>query len=871
MAKHLLIVESPAKAKTIGKILGKDFMIKSSFGHVRNLHKNKSARKAIDVNNNYRPDYIIPPEKEKVVSDLKKWVGKVDEVWLATDEDREGEAISWHLAQVLNLDVKTTKRIVFREITRLALTKAIEQPRKIDMDVVNAQQARRILDRLIGFELSPLLWKKIKNDLSAGRVQSVAVKLVIERERAIQNFKVKAAFKVEALFRVKNRKGVLIDLKARLDSTSFPTVEETEQFLKNCIGSTYRVVKTSVKPAYRSPAAPFTTSTLQQEASWRLGFPVSRTMRVAQRLYEAGWITYMRTDSTSLSSVALNHIAQVVKQRFGAPYHKRRQYENKKVHVQEAHEAIRPSYVDKMNAGMTQEEQNLYKLIWRRTIASQMAEAQLEKTRVDIEISKQSQYTLVAEGQVLKFDGFLKIYSEATRTSQRKEDKILPPLRVAQVLELKTMTATERFTQPLPHYTEASLVRKMEELGIGRPSTYAPIIAKIMNPKRGYVAKGDRAGKDRNYQVLRLDNKTSTIQAITKTEKVGAEHNKLFASDMGRLVTDFLSQHFENIMNYGFTAEIEHQLDAIARGKGQWVQTVDKIYKPFHRRVKQILEKAQRVNGIRILGKHPQSQLTVLVRMGRYSPVAQIGTAEELGETAEPQYSGLRKDQSIETITLEDCLELFQFPKPLGTYKEVAVQVNRGHFGFYIKYGSLNVSIPKSEDPQQLGLERAIVLIEKYQDQTTPIGYYEKLPITKGTGRFGSFVKWNKLYASISKASGFHLETLTEEQAIVLIKEKQEKEARRYIHNWKSDKISVQNGRWGPFIRVLVGRKKEDYKLLDENDKRMTPEAAKELTLKQVKAIIVERGGTIQKPRKTKAKPKKTKPKNKKKGRTKGG
>ncbi|MCH2046171.1 MAG: DNA topoisomerase, partial [Saprospiraceae bacterium] len=616
----------------------------------------------------------------------------------------------------------------------------------------------------------------------------------------------------------------------------------------------------SVKPAYRRPAAPFTTSTLQQEASRKLGFSVSRTMSVAQRLYEAGHITYMRTDSTTLSQVALQNIGDVIEKNFGVNYHKLRQYKNKNSNAQEAHEAIRPTYADRQHAGESREEQRLYELIWKRTTASQMADAQLEKTTIDIDISTQNQYHLVAEGQVLKFDGFLKVYLESTdeEDNNNDDDVILPPLTKGQALDLKNMTATERFTRPQPHYTEASLVKKLEELGIGRPSTYAPTIAKIMDPRRGYVAKDTREGKDRSYAVMTLDGADKKITETSQTEKVGAERNKLFASDMGRLVTDFLSEHFDDIMTYSFTADIEDKLDAIAHGKKKWINMIDGVYKPFHERVEHTLKEADRANIERILGKHPESGFSILVRMGKYGPMAQIGTPEELGEELKPQYSSLKKDQSLETITLEECLELFKLPKHLGTYENQEVVVNSGRFGAYIKFEKSNISVPRDEDPTQLTLNRAIELIKEKQKADAPIGYYAEKPITKGSGRFGPFVKWDNLYVSISKKSGFELETITEAQAIEIIKVKQEKEANRYIHNWEDWKISVENGRWGPFIKMVVGRKKENYKLLNKDGKRMTSEEAKELTFDQVKAIITDQGGVIKEPKKPKAKKAKT-------------
>ncbi len=567
MAKHLLIVESPAKAKTIEKILGKDFTVKSSYGHIRDLIKDSKDKKAIEIDNGYKPNYAISSGKQKVVKELKDWVKKVDEVWLATDEDREGEAISWHLAEVLKLPLDSTKRISFREITKPALQKAIQNPGTVDVDLVNAQQARRVLDRLVGFELSSLLWRKVRGKLSAGRVQSVAVKLVVEREREINRFTAKPFFKVAAIFEVEDESGKKVTFKANL-SNNFDTEKEAQAFLEQCKPATYKVRDIAVKPAYRKPAAPFTTSTLQQEASRKLGFSVSRTMSVAQRLYEAGHITYMRTDSTTLSETALTALAETIEKNYGKEYVNTKQYKSKKAGAQEAHEAIRPTYAERSSVQMNSDENRLYELIWKRTIASQMANAKLQKTTINIGISTVEAAKLVAVGQVLEFDGFLKVYLEAKEEDEEEDnntdDKILPPIHKGQELELQTLEATERFTRPKPHYTEASLVKKLEELGIGRPSTYAPTISRIMDPNRGYVVKQTRLGKDREYKVLTLLGKDKNIATATKTEHTGHEKNKLFASDLGMQVTDFLSEHFASIMEYSFTAGIEDQLDVVA-------------------------------------------------------------------------------------------------------------------------------------------------------------------------------------------------------------------------------------------------------------------------------------------------------------------
>lgn len=850
MAKNLVIVESPAKAKTIEGFLGKDYVVKSSFGHVRDLAKSGLA---IDIDNGFTPNYAISEDKTKIVNELKKLSSKSEMIWLATDEDREGEAISWHLAEVLKLDLKTTKRISFREITKPALQKAIQNPGLVDLNLVDAQQARRVLDRLVGFELSSLLWRKVRSKLSAGRVQSVAVKLVVEREREINAFEPTPFFRVSAHFDVE-AKGKTTTVKATLDK-DFESEKEAQQFLEKCKPATYKVGNIIVKPAERRPAAPFTTSTLQQEASRKLGFSVSRTMSVAQRLYEAGHITYMRTDSTTLSETALASLADAVKNQYGDNYLHTRQYSNNKASAQEAHEAIRPTYADKSSVSMGSDENRLYDLIWKRTIASQMANAQLEKTTIDIGISTVADATLQAAGQVLKFDGFLKVYLETNddeddEDDENNEDKILPPMKVGQLLDLDIMDATQRFTRPKPHYTEAGLVKQLEELGIGRPSTYAPTISRIMDPNRGYVTKQTREGVDRNYKVITLNGKKQTISTTTKKEHVGFEKNKLFASDLGMQVTDFLSEYFSDIMEYSFTADIENQLDIIADGKKNWVQVLDNVYKPFHKIVEHTLENADRVTGERILGKDPKTGLSVLVRIGRFGPIAQIGLTEELGDK-KPQYANLKEEQSIETITLEEAMTLFQFPKTIGSYKDKEVVLGEGRFGPFIKYDELFVSIPKTDDIFTLELDRAIELIQEKQAQDAPIGKYEGKPITKGEGRFGPFVKWDNLYCSITKGSGFQLDTITEAQAIILIKDKINKEDNRYIHQWEEEGVSVQNGRWGPFIKIE--KDKKNYKLLNKDGQKMSREEADNVTLEYVIKQIEAQGGEL-KPKKPKKK-----------------
>ncbi len=828
MPKNLLIVESPAKAKTIEKFLGKDFVVKSSYGHIRDLPKNELG---VDVEHNYTPKYEIPPDKRKVVKELKEWVSKVDEVWLATDEDREGEAISWHLCQVLGLDEKRTKRIVFNEITKPAIQQAIQQPRVLDLFLVDAQQARRILDRLVGYELSELLWKKIKGKLSAGRVQSVAVKLIVEREREINAFTPTPFFKISALFNVAGQNGKTTTLKADAPQ-QFEDEQGAKAFLEKCIGATYTIDNIEVKPSRRKPAPPFTTSTLQQEASRKLGFSVSRTMRVAQQLYEAGFITYMRTDSTNISELALAAIAQEIEKQFGKNYVHVRRYKSKKALAQEAHEAIRPTYIEKQQIPGDRDQQRLYELIWKRTVASQMAEAELERTIATIGISTHPEAKLVAEGEVLKFDGFLKVYLESSDDDEESETKgMLPPLQIGQILELEEMTALERFTRPPARYSEASLVSKLEELGIGRPSTYAPTISKIMEPNRGYVVKESREGEERQYTILKLAD--DHIEKQTATEITGAVKNRLFPTDMGMIVTDFLEQNFADIMDYGFTAEIEGRFDQIAEGKIEWHKMVDEFYKQFHQDVVHTLETSARATGERVLGKDPESGRTVIVRMTRFGrPAVQIGIPEELAEGEKPRYANLNPNQSIETITLEDALKLFSLPKHLGTWKGKDVSVGIGRYGPFVKYGDKFVSIPRKQDPHELTLEDALKLIEEKEAADAPIGTYKGLPITKGKGRFGPFLKWNDMYVNVPKKYDF--DNITIEQAHELIEAKIKKEANRYIQQWEKEGISIENGRWGPFIRY----KKKSIALPRKDGKKLTAEEAAELTLDEVKQII---------------------------------
>lgn len=849
MAKNLLIVESPAKAKTIEKILGTDFQVKSCFGHIRDLEK---AGMGIDIEKNFAPRYIVPDEKEKVVKELKSLAKKSDEVWLATDEDREGEAISWHLCEVLGLDPKTTKRIVFHEITKPAIQAAVKNPRTLDMNLVMAQQARRILDRIVGFELSPVLWRKMsmRNNLSAGRVQSVAVRLIAEREREINAFIPTSSFKIEALFTAKDLTSKSVTFAAEGKKQS--KAEDAEAFLKSCIGADYKVTDIQVKPGKRSPAPPFTTSTLQQEASRKLGYGVSRTMLIAQKLYENGYITYMRTDSVNLSNTALGDITNTVKGMYGDKYHQFRQYKNKNESAQEAHEAIRPTY---MNNTTVEEPdwKRLYELIWKRTMASQMADAELEKTIAKIEISTNKE-ELTASGEVLKFDGFLKVYREDKDDEEVNEDEtqegMLPPLTPGQQLPLKEMKATERFTRPLPRYTEASLVKKLEELGIGRPSTYAPTISTIL--KRGYVEKRDKEGIKRDYRVLLLKN--DTLSKETEQENTGAEKSKLFPSDLGLVVTDFLKQYFDDIMDYGFTAKIEEEFDEVAEGKMKWNKMIDEFYSPFKKDVDNTIETAERIKGERELGSDPESGKPVVARMGRYGPMVQIGSADDEDK---PRFAKIPTGQSIETITYEEAMDLFKLQGTFGQFEDKDISVNVGRFGPYVKWGEEYISIPRGTDLATVDLDRAIELIKEKKQADAPVGFYEEKPITKGKGRFGPFIKWDGMFINVPRRYNF--DALTQADMNELIDAKVKKEANRFIQRWSNENIAVENGRWGPFIRfgkkMLKLPKKAD-------DTKYTAEEAATFSLDDVKKMIeAEVPGAFTKKEKKPAAKKKAAPK----------
>nr|WP_067061737.1 type I DNA topoisomerase [Mucilaginibacter sp. L294] len=745
MAKNLLIVESPAKAKTIEGYLGKDFTVKSSYGHIRDLVKSEDA---IDINNNFSQRYEVPADKKQIVSELKKLAKEADIVWLASDEDREGEAISWHLFETLGLKEPDTRRIVFHEITKPAIMKAIENPRKIDYNLVNAQQARRVLDRLVGFELSPVLWKKVKPSLSAGRVQSVAVRLIVDREREVNKFKSEAAFKIVAIFGT-GRNAFKAELPER-----FAQQDDAEKFLQDCVKAIFDIKSLETRPAKRSPAAPFTTSTLQQEASRKLGYSVARTMQVAQRLYESGYITYMRTDSVNLSDTALNAAEKEIVSAYGDKYHQHRKYKTKSAGAQEAHEAIRPTYFNNHTIDGESNEKRLYELIWKRAIASQMSEAQFEKTVAKISISTRKE-DLVANGEVMKFDGFLKVYLESSDEDDDNqtadgENAILPPLTKGQVLDLQELTATERFSRPPARYTEASLVKKLEELGIGRPSTYAPTISTIQN--RGYVVKEEREGRQRNFRVLTL--KGDNIIKDTRVENTGAERGKLFPTDIGAVVNDFLVQHFQGIVDFNFTASVEKQFDEIAQGLQDWTKMIRTFYDPFHKDVQSTIETADKATGERELGVHPESGKKMSVRIGRYGPFVQVGENPSDESEEKPLYASLRTGQSIETISLEEALELFKLPKVLGEYEGKVMKVAIGRFGPYISHNSAFVSVPKEIDPLDVTEEQAIELIEakrKKDAEKLIKAFPEDETVKVLNGRWGPYIEFGKLNVKIPK------------------------------------------------------------------------------------------------------------------------
>ena len=789
MASNLVIVESPAKAKTIEKFLGKDFKVASSYGHIADLPTNELG---VDVDKDFSPKYIVSSEKKKVVSELKSLVKKMKMVWLASDEDREGEAIAWHLANTLGLKSDSTKRIVFNEITKSAILDAIENPRDINYNLVNAQQARRVLDRLVGYELSPVLWRKVKGGLSAGRVQSVSVRLIVEREREINAFIPKESFKTQAVFYTQQNKSI-----NALLSKTFDSFEATEAFLNLNNSANFKVDAIEKKPASKSPTAPFTTSTLQQEAARKLYFSVSKTMNMAQRLYEAGLITYMRTDSVSLSNEAQQGALKQIEKKFGEAYKKPRKYKSKSKGAQEAHEAIRPTDFSKAKVNLDYDQSRLYELIWKRAIASQMSDAKLERTQLKIVASTHSE-NFVAKGEVITFDGFLKVYLEGLDEEPDEQNDLLPPVKYGEELNLKSMEANQRFSRPPYRFTEASLVKKLEELGIGRPSTYAPTISTIQNRK--YIEKGTSDGENRSYTQLQVvDN-----QVITKSliEKVGANKGKLVPTDVGTIVNDFLVANFTNILDYSFTAKVEQSFDQIADGSENWTNMIKGFYNSFQKTIDFVKENANRESGERILGKDPKSGRVVKVRLGRFGPIAQIGEPED---EEKPIFVSLAPGQQLESLELEDALELFKLPKSIGMYEDQEVTVNNGRFGPYVKFQDMFVSLPKELDPMSVELDKAIGLIEEKRAANAPIYSFNRLPVTKGKGRFGPFLKWNGLFINVNKKYDF--DNLTNEEIETLIKEKIIKEKEKLIKEWPKEAIRIERGRWGR-SNIIKGSKK---------------------------------------------------------------
>ena len=827
MAKNLVIVESPAKAKTIEKFLGKGFQVESSYGHIADL---PSKELGINVEGDFSPKYIVSDDKKPVVKKLKALAKKAEVVWLASDEDREGEAIAWHLKEQLNLSEANTKRIVFHEITKKAILKAVDNPRDIDYNMVNAQQARRVLDRLVGYELSPVLWRKVKGGLSAGRVQSVAVRLIVEKERSIQEFKVQSFYKVAAEF--SNNEGKTF--KATIPK-NFDSKKEADIFLKSCSNAKFSITDLTKKPAKKSPAAPFTTSTLQQEASRKLGFPVAKTMQVAQRLYEAGLITYMRTDSVNLSVDAREAAADEISNYYGKEYSKQRVFKSKAKGAQEAHEAIRPTNMKMHTVDSEYDQNRLYDLIWKRTLASQMSDAALERTNIKIENSNNSKI-FTANGEMIKFDGFLKVYLEGNDNEDEEQAGMLPNLKVGEDLEYAFINATQRFSSPPYRFTEASLVKQLEELGIGRPSTYAPTISTVQ--RRSYVEKGQNEGVERNYEQLVLS--LGSVKTQTLTEKTGSNKNKLIPTDIGNIVNDFLVANFSNILDFGFTAKVESSFDDISEGEENWTEMIKGFYNKFHETVEDVKENAERESGERILGKHPDSGKTVLVRLGKFGAIAQIGAPED----EEKQFASLNTTQNLGTISLEEALELFLLPKTLGVHEAEEVVVSNGRYGPYIRFGKMFVSLDKGENPMEVDLPRALELIIAKQKADSPIAHYEDLPVQKGVGRFGPFIKWNSMFINVNKKYDF--EALSEDDIVELIEVKKQKEIDKVIHNWEDEGIRVEKARWGRF-NVLKGKIKIELPKTTQIEKLSKAEAIKMIEAKTPKKKAVKKKNTTKK------------------------
>ncbi len=829
MAKNLVIVESPAKAKTIEKFLGADFQVESSFGHIADL---PSKEIGVDVLNGFKPKYEVNADKKALVSKLKTLSKKADMVWLASDEDREGEAISWHLAEELHLDKAKTKRIVFHEITKSAILKAIDNPREIDYNLVNAQQARRVLDRLVGYELSPVLWRKVKGGLSAGRVQSVSVRLIVEREREIQNFKPTASFSVVAEF--VNEAGKTF--KAKLPK-NFSTRKEAEDFLQQNIGSIYNVADLETKPTKKSPVAPFTTSTLQQEAARKLYLPVGITMQLAQRLYEAGLITYMRTDSVNLSTEAINAAKAEIIKSYGEKFSKPRTFANKSKGAQEAHEAIRPTDMSRHTVDIDRDQARLYDLIWKRTLASQMSDAELERTNVKIKANNHNEI-FTATGEVLLFEGYLKVYLEGHDDEEEEQEGMLPALKVNERLHNNQITSRERFTQAPSRYTEAALVKKLEELGIGRPSTYAPTISTII--ARTYIEKGTFEGTQRKYTQLILKDGKLTEQILA--ENTGSDKGKLVPTDIGTIVTDFLVKNFGSILDYNFTAKVEQDFDEIAEGNVDWSKMMQEFYDKFHPTVINVEATAERESGERILGKDPATGKQVSVRLGKFGPMAQIGEADD----EDKKFASLMSDQNIGTITLEDTLNLFLLPKNLGNYKGEEIEVSNGRFGPYIRFGTAFISLPKGEEPLNVTLERAQELIDEKAKADAPIATYKGSDVQKGVGRFGPFLKWDGIFINVSKKYNF--DNLSQRDVEELIDDKLQKNIDKVIHDWKAEGILVEKARWG---RSVITKGKIKIELNKDIDASL-------LTLAQVQEMIEKKSPAKKAPAKKATVAKKT-------------
>lgn len=809
MAKNLVIVESPAKAKTIEKFLGKDFKVASSYGHIADL---PSKELAVDVEGDFKPKYIVPQDKKALVKSLKELSDKAETVWLASDEDREGEAIAWHLFEELKLEESKTKRIVFHEITKNAILKAIDNPRKIDYNLVNAQQARRVLDRLVGYELSPVLWKKVKGGLSAGRVQSVSVRLIVEREREIQDFNADAYFRIDAEFENEEGKAFKAKLPRNLN-----TQNEAQAFLEKNKGATFTIADLTKKPAKKQPSPPFTTSTLQQEASRKLYFPVSKTMNVAQRLYEAGLITYMRTDSVNLSDDAKNAAKTEINSAFGEKYSQPRNFKGKSKGAQEAHEAIRPTDISQHSVNIDRDQARLYELIWKRTIASQMSDAELERTNVRISASTHDQ-DFTANGEMIKFDGFLKVYMEGHDNEEEEQEGMLPNMKKGEKLSNNYITATERFTRPPYRYTEASLVKQLEELGIGRPSTYAPTISTIQN--RNYVEKGTIEGEERKYVQLQFKKESFSEKILSET--VGSDKGKLVPTDIGMIVNDFLVENFKTILDYNFTAKVEQDFDDIAEGKEEWTHMLRDFYKEFHPRVEDVEKNAERESGERILGKHPDTGRTILVRLGKFGAMAQIGAPDD----EEKQFASLRPDQQLNTITLEEALDLFKLPRKLGEVDGEEVEVNNGRFGPYVRFGKTFISLPKGMDPMEVAFDTAKELIAEKQKADAPIATYDGKPVQKGVGRFGPFIKWNNLFINVSKKYDF--DNLSQEDIETLIEDKLKKEEEKLLREWPKEGIRIEKARWGRF-NLLKGKTKIELPKTTDVEK---------ITLEEAKAML---------------------------------